>query len=151
MARRAHPTDGFGLTGSCTIGDHPSDLELTIRGKSLAELFSAAARAAAEIIAPGLVSGRAVTREIVLSAPSREDLFVAWLNEIVYLVQVERVLPRTFHFALLSPFRLLAAARCVRVPPSAFPGGAEIKAATYHGLSLRRAEGGWEAHVILDL
>ena len=30
-------------------------------------------------------------------------------------------------------------------------GGAEIKAATYHGLALRRTKSGWAAHVILDL
>ena len=139
------------MSGDYTVGDHPADLELTIRGKSLADLFSTAARAAAETIVPGPVAGRARARPVALSAPSREELFVAWLNEIVFLVQAERVLPRTFHFALLSPRRLLASARCVRVPSTAFVGGAEIKAATYHGLALRRTKSGWAAHVILDL
>jgi len=139
------------VAGSYTIGDHPSDLELTIRGKTLAELFATAARAAAETIAPGPVSRRAAVREIVLSAPSREELLVAWLNEIVYLLQVDKIVPQGFEFSVLSEDRLVARARCRRAGPSAFAGGAEIKAATYHALSLRRTRTGWAAHVILDL
>ncbi len=139
------------MPGDYTIGDHPADLELTIRGKNLAELFSTAARAAAETIAPGPASGGSTVKRIELTAPSREELLVAWLNEIIYLIQVERIVPRSFEFPVLSEDRLLARARCRRAGPSSLQGGAEIKAATYHALSLRKAKSGWVAHVILDL
>ncbi len=139
------------VSGDYTIGDHPADLELTIRGKSLVDLFSTAARAAAETIVPGPVAGRARARPIALSAPSREELFVSWLNEIVYLLQAERLFPFRLKFVKLSPRRLLARASCRRAGRRAFAGGAEIKAATYHALALRRTKSGWVAHVILDL
>ncbi|MCX6348826.1 MAG: archease [Candidatus Aureabacteria bacterium] len=139
------------MSGEYTIGDHPSDLELTIRGADLTEIFSTAARAAAETAAPGAASGREVERRIELSAPNREELLVAWLNEIIYLLQVERFRPERFDFSVLSSDRLLALVRCRRAGPAAFSGGSEIKAATYHGLSIRETPSGWVAHVILDL
>jgi SHS2 domain-containing protein len=139
------------VPGEYEIGDHPSDLDLTVRGRDLAEIFSAAARAVGGFITPRPGSGRSARRAIRLSAPDREELLVVWLNEILFLIQDRRFKPRRFRFQELSETALRAVGEGRNLTAGDLRGGSEIKAATYHDLSLRATPSGWVAHVILDL
>lgn len=130
------------------IGEHAADLELRVRGENIKDVFLNAARGMLNYIAPGPGSGPRVHRQIRLKAPGREELLVDWLNEILFLQETEEVIFREFDIRHLTDREIQAALTGEKTTPAAGP---EIKAATYHGLYIRKLPSGWEAHVILDL
>ncbi len=130
------------------IGEHTADLELRVRGRKIEDVFLNAARAVLSYTAPGPETAPTVRKEIHLTAPNREELLVDWLNEILYLQEMEGTVFRSFEVRHLTDREV----RAVISGGKAAPGtGPEIKAATYHDLYIKETPSGWEAHVILDL
>lgn len=137
--------------GRFTEEDHPSDAFLRLSASTAAELYRTAARACFSVMAD-LASVRARDeREVACEGADREELLVVWLNELIGLASAERVLFCEFDVAMESQTRLRARVRGEPVDPARHTLYREVKAATYHQLSVRRAGGGWEATVLLDL
>ena len=131
--------------------EHTADIGLVARGRTLEEVFVHAAEGLVDIIVDpeGLVER---TRfEVTVSAPDREALLVAWLNEILYHLDTRRVLPRRVRITHLDDTSLAAEIVGDTVDPQRHRVRRMVKAATYHGLHLTREDGRWEARVILDL
>lgn len=131
--------------------EHTADIGLIARGRTLEELFANAASGLVDLTVDpeGL---REETRvEVTVSAADREALLVGWLNELLYLLDTRRFLPRRSRITHLSDTSLTADLVGDTVDPRLHAVRRMIKAATYHGLSLRQANGVWEARVILDL
>jgi protein archease len=131
--------------------DHTADIGLLARGGTLAELFENAARGLIDLsVDPGGLREE-IRIETTVSARDREALLVAWLNELLYLLDTQRFLPRQSQITHISDTHLAAALLGDTVDPARHTVRRMIKAATYHGLSLRHVDGVWEARVILDL
>lgn len=133
------------------IGDHPADLELWVWGSNREELFINAARGMLDFTAPSGGSGSSIRRRVHLTASDREELLVIWLNELLFLLEHEEERYRSFTITHLEDRELRATLEGVKIRPEAAGRGPEVKAATYHQLSIRKTAKGWEAHVILDL
>lgn len=88
------------------------------------------------------------TAELALAAESPEELLVDWINELVFRVGTEHWAPRRIAFAAAEERRLKASLSGERISGEL---AVEVKAATYHGLEVRRARGLWTATVILDV
>jgi SHS2 domain-containing protein len=86
-----------------------------------------------------------------VSAADRPALLVAWLNELLYLLDVHRFIPRRCRIREFRNTALVAELFGDTIDPNRHSVRRMVKAATYHGLSLTQANGGWEARVILDL
>ena len=132
------------------IGDHPADLELRVWGRNRKELFINAARGMLDYTAPLAAPGDPVFRSVHLTASDREELLVVWLNELLFLLETEEICFRDITITNLTDREIRASLKGVKLQP-ADERGPEIKAATYHQLSIRETGDGWEAHVILDL
>lgn len=143
------------MPGSFDLFDHTADAGVAARGRTAADAFVAAAR--------GLVSllfgeeerveelpAHGLQFPIRLRAPDMEGLLVAWLNEILYLVDSELVRPALFEIDALGPDQLRGMVYAAPLAEGHHPVR-EVKAATYHGLTIRRDENGWEVRVIFDL
>ncbi len=134
-----------------SFGNHPSDLELIARGRTLKELFAEAGRGLIEYASPPEPAGPRQRRMVRLSAADREELLVSWLDEIIYLLETG-FLPRLPLEIERLDHRMLRTSLAGRVlPPGATFAGSEVKAATYHRLEIRRFGRLWQARVILDL
>lgn len=129
---------------------HDADLLLEARAPSAERLFVAAGRAVVEAMTdrPPMTGG--TRRSVRLDADDLETLFVAWLNEIVFLVTAEGFLPARYPSMKIGATSLHAEidgasagaeTRVVR----------EIKAATYHRLVVTEDVSGWTARVLLDV
>ncbi|HSR31319.1 MAG TPA: bifunctional riboflavin kinase/FAD synthetase [Anaerolineae bacterium] len=157
--------------------DHTADRALQVWGKELPDLFIGAARGMYNLMAElnGLVATH--WRTIELKAWDRETLLVDWLNELLFLTEMEGLLVVEFRIESLSDSpgpvsnsgkalteirsahsvdvdslnqpeaRLVAQVGAVHAPVT----GAVIKAATFHDLSLLRDESGWSTVVTLDV
>ena len=131
--------------------DHTADIGLIARGRTLEGLFANAAAGLVDLMVDpaGLREETPIT--VTVSAADPEALLVAWLNELLYLLDVRRFLPRRICVTALSATTLKAELSGDTVDPARHVVRRMVKAATYHGLSLIRTNGVWEARVILDL
>jgi SHS2 domain-containing protein len=133
------------------VGEHTADLELRVWGRSRKELFRNAARGMLEYAAPEFCCGSRICKELHLTASNLEELFIDWLNEILFWLEKEEVLFRRFDIRVLSGRKLEACLEGKKADLIRGEPGPEIKAATYNDLYIKRLPRGWEAHVILDI
>jgi len=128
--------------------DHTSEIQLEVGGESLGGLAAEAGRALGLMLLRGSApEPSGPTRTLEVSSADREALLVDWLNEILFVAEVELWVAVDFDILESSPTHLKAAARGVPVeePP------ALVKAATFHGLRVEEGEDGFQAEVIFDV
>lgn len=90
-------------------------------------------------------------RELPASGQTRENLLVNWLNECLYLHDIEGFLPRRIEFPIFEEGHLLCRLWGEPLDSIKHRVGILIKAATYHQLTLKKTAEGWEIRVILDV
>lgn len=144
----AAPATPPAMRPSHELIDHVSEMRLRVRAGSLRELLAEAGRALAGIQLRG--SEAPVTgpsREVVIAAADRAALLTDWLNELIYLAEVERWIGAEFEVISADDGRVSARVRGVSV--ERVPG--LVKAATLHGVRVDEVPGGLEGEVILDV
>jgi len=134
--------------------DHTADLEFISYGKTLNEVFANSALAFfTATLNPGSVEIKE-SREIKLSAPDLETLMHDWLNELLFLFEVEFLVFREFKVEiekLNENYELYAECSGEELDLKRHAIDAEIKAVTYHNLSVEERNGLWEARVLCDI
>lgn len=123
--------------------DHTSEVELELRAGSEAELFAEAAAALGELLGAG--HGEPVEREVRVAAHDRGALLVTWLEELVFLAEMEGLVPEGAT-ARVGPGSVegIVRGRCAVPRPL-------VKAVTYHRLEVGQDDAGWHARVVLDV
>lgn len=125
--------------------DHTAELELEIEAPSEEAVFAEALAALAELA--GDANGPPVSREIEVAADDRALLLVEWLSELVYLSEIEELVPERIAAMELAEGTLRATVQGHRGQPRHL-----VKAVTLHGLELDGDdEVGWRARVVLDV
>jgi SHS2 domain-containing protein len=135
------------------ILEHTADIGLRARGQTLEELFTNAAWGLAEILdvdrSPRAVGAAPWPQRIVLEAMDVEALLVDWLNEIILLTEEGKACVGDMDVETVSGERLQARVGLVECGQP--PEGTELKAATYHQLTVRQLAMGWEATIYFDV
>jgi SHS2 domain-containing protein len=132
------------------IIEHTADVGIRARGANQKEAFAAAALGLFSLITePGGVKGE-ICREVEVSGSDEEGLLVAWLNELIFLFEVERLLLSRFEIIELFQQRLKALVYGERIDPSRHTIKLGVKAATYHMLSVDKKDG-YEVQVLFDI
>lgn len=129
--------------------DHTADVSLRAWGPTLPALFEQAAEGMMAQMLDVARVPRTGRRRVQVAAPDRESLLVEWLNELLYLREVEG---ETFVRARVT--HLTDTTLEAEVEGGPVPAGAvfhPIKAATYHGLAIRETETGYEAVIVFDV
>ena len=132
------------------IIDHTADIGITAYGKDEKEVFANSAYAMFSLIAELDGVAESVRREVEVTADDKEALLATWLNELLYLFDVEHIIFKGFEVIDLGEQRLRAIARGERVDPSRHKLKTQVKAATYHMLKLEK-EDGFKAQIIFDV
>jgi SHS2 domain-containing protein len=135
--------------GGYEILEHTADVGLRAHADTLAELFATAAEGMATIAGvfrPG--SGTEVP--IRLTGSDVAGLLVDWLNEILYQHDSRGAAVRAVRVAEVDDRKVEGT---VELDPLSERDdeGVQIKAVTYHQLSVARAHEGWEAVVFFDV
>lgn len=129
--------------------EHTADARAECRGGTFEGLLEAAAQA---LYAIALREARAdcdTSRTIKVDGESREEVLVRWLQELIFLLEVERFVATGFAFAEADELSITAEARGYTCRPE--ERGEEVKSATYHGLDVQETPEGFIARVIFDL
>lgn len=139
--------------GSVEVFDHTADLGLRITAESLDDLFRAAAEGLFNVITADRSTIEPRESETVeLRADSLESLLVDWLNELIFRVEVRHRFYGRFDAKVAEDGRSLSATIVGEpIDPGRHVLDHEVKAATHHGLFVRRDGDGWLAEVIVDI
>jgi SHS2 domain-containing protein len=127
--------------------EHTADLALRVYGQDMRELFANAAYGMFALMAEPSLEEPAREREVSLEATDYESLLVDWLNELIYLHEVEGETYSQFAIETLSPTKLKAH---VTGGPTQSKTKA-IKAATFHDLKINETANGFVATIVFDV
>jgi SHS2 domain-containing protein len=131
--------------------DHTADLGIEVQGESLSDLFAAAGAALADLMFDPAKVREREARTIRLEARSKEELMVRWLNELLYVREVEEFLWRSLEVEAAGETRLEAELHGEPHDPQAHVFREGLKAATYHQLRVARDGSQWSARIIIDV
>jgi SHS2 domain-containing protein len=91
------------------------------------------------------------SREIAARGASIEALLVNWLNECLYVHDIEGFVARDVTAPEITAGNVHGVLHGEPVDPARHPRGTIVKAATFHGLEVVEAPGQVTARVILDI
>jgi SHS2 domain-containing protein len=132
-----------------------ADVAFIARGRSLEELFHAAADATMNVMVDDLATIERKTEKAIAAEAEAEDLLlVNFLQELIYYKDAEQLLLRPDEITITrSEARVAARARCFgeKLDPAKHELKVDVKAVTLHRLKVERTGAGWEAFVILDI
>lgn len=133
------------------VFEHKADIGLHIYGHSLEGLLENTGVAIFETMAD--LSKVNVVDAIEVSAQGEtvEELFMAWLRELLYIFHGDRYLLKEFEVTELSEGSVKGIVKGERIDSERHVMHGEVKGATYHKLEVREVDGKWEARVILDV
>ncbi|HXG77071.1 MAG TPA: archease [Gaiellaceae bacterium] len=123
--------------------DHTAELEVELEADSPEGVLEEALHAFAELTGPG--DGETVEREVALDAADRPGLLAAWLDELLYLADAERLVPEEAELRLTDT-HLEGRLRARRGEPRPL-----VKGVTLHRLRFGRRDGRWHGRVVLDV
>jgi SHS2 domain-containing protein len=131
---------------SYRFAEHGGEVEIELSAASEAGVFAAALAAFAELVAPDEAGEPVVRHEIELADPDRALLLVDWLDELLFLSELEQFVPSRIDSMELGGGRLQATVAGYRGRPRGL-----VKAVALHGLRLEEKGGAWNGRVVLDV
>lgn len=136
--------------------EHTADWAIRVFGRDLPELFANAAYGMYSLLADLDSVPASERREIAVEGASLEGLLVAWLNELVYLTEKERLIFSRFTIDSIQPPPSSESGGLGHLRATAQGGRAQelrkyIKAVTYHGLSIRQEDRLYVAEIVFDV
>ncbi len=121
--------------------EHTADAGIIARGADMKEAFANAARGLFSLITELEDVREVLHREIEVTAPDRESLLVAWLNELIYLFDTENILFKRFDISRLDDTLLRATGYGEKVDSRRHQLKLGVKATTYHMLKINENNG----------
>lgn len=136
---------------SFEVFDHTADIGIVAYGSDIKELFANAALGLFSLMVDMGSLKEDVERDVELSAVDSEALLVEWLNELIYIFDVERLAFKRFEIDELSDNSIKAKCFGEKIDPQRHRVMREIKAATYHMLQISKQNGYYSARIIFDI
>ncbi|MBD3160944.1 MAG: archease [Candidatus Eisenbacteria bacterium] len=136
--------------------EHTADVGLRIWAPTREGLFERAAAGMASLLVDPASVEPVEEREVAVGAADVEEALVSWLQEILYLYEVQRFVPARFRLERADAGGVHGWVVGERFDPSRHETRADIKAVTYHDLRIERSETEdgrerWRTTVIFDI
>ena len=133
------------------IIDHTADIGIVAYGVDVKQVFANAALGLFTLMADPDECKDDIQRDLRLSAEDMEVLLVAWLNELIYIFDVEHIIFKRFEVDELTSTHIKARCFGEKIKLNQHKLKREIKAATYHMLKIDKVNSGYKAQVIFDI
>lgn len=130
--------------------EHEADIGIRGFGQSIEEAFENAALALYSVMIDVDRVKSAEKKMISVSAPDRELLLVEWLNALLSLSDIERIVFSKFAVKI-TDLTLSGTAWGEKLDKTRHRLGVEVKGATYHMLSIREQNGKFAAQCVVDV
>jgi SHS2 domain-containing protein len=102
------------------------------------------------LVAPDGVQSRE-QREVRAQADSPETLLVAWIDECLYVHEIEGFVARSVEMTVCTDTLAHGVLHGEPLDPSRHQVGTVVKGATYHQVAVEARDGGYEARIIVDV
>jgi SHS2 domain-containing protein len=129
--------------------DHTADVRYRLTGNSFSEILRSAAAALNETAFHRIDGEASQIKHIQVGGDSYEEVVVRWLQELIYLMDVEQLAFVGFTFDRAGADGASAAAAGYHY--NLDDRETEIKGAPFHGLTVNEHGNNFTAEVILDL
>lgn len=134
------------------ILEHTADVGIRAEAVDLSGVFEQATLGLLDIVgtwSPGREAAEQV--ELEVEADDRGALLVDWLGEVLYVGDSRDAVVTSLELPEVTEQR--AAGRLGIAPrdEAEYEGGTQVKAITYHRLSVEQTEDGWSATVYVDV
>ena len=133
------------------ILEHTADVGFEAFGSTRKEAFENAARAMFHLIVDQECVEPREEVFIQVTGAGPLNLLVDWLSEILYLHDAEQWVFRDFQLTNLDDHAASGRAWGEKLNRARHPIKLQIKAVTYHQLSLEKLAEGWRAQVYVDI
>jgi SHS2 domain-containing protein len=131
--------------------EHTADLGLRVRSPDKDTLFAEAGLCLFSTIVEDLGAVKPeVVQEVTLTGNELDYLLFDWLRELLFRFDAEHWLFSKFEVRI-GDEGLTAKAWGEMLDPNRHGLGHEVKAITYHGLTVEQTADGWLAEVIVDI
>ncbi len=132
------------------VVNHTADVGIIAYGADVRQAFANAARALFSLITELDDVKEVLYRDIEVKASDEESLLVEWLNELIYLFDVENIIFKRFDITKINHTQLKARSYGEKVDKSRHKLKTGIKAATYHMLKVDKNDG-CKVQVLFDI
>ncbi|HAV10151.1 MAG TPA: hypothetical protein DCX22_00820 [Dehalococcoidia bacterium] len=133
------------------IIDHTADIGIAVNGATLQQLFENAAIGLFNLIIDSSTLEDYTEYPISISSTNRESLLIDWLNELIYVYEVEHIVFKRFTITIFSDTHLESLCFGDFLDNKRHLIKREVKAATYHMLSITNDSDGFHATIIFDI
>jgi SHS2 domain-containing protein len=132
--------------------DHTADLAIEVTGRTKGELFAKAALSLMDIVVETKgTGGDGKEKALTVEGSDPADLLINFLREILYLFNGEALIIGRCEITKCDNKKLAARLFLEPYDKKKHVMKTEIKAVTYHGLSVERSQKGWRARIIFDV
>lgn len=128
-----------------------ADIGIYAEGKTLDKVFKESLKGFYSIITDLETIEEKYSIQISLSANNKEELLINWLSELIFRFDVDGFLCNSVSFEDINETSLTACLWGERYSSAKHPLRVEVKAVTYHNLSLEYIDGIWWCSVLLDI
>lgn len=142
---------GDGMEPGYRILEHPADVGIESWGPTFPEALSAAVSGLVSLLIDPATVEPAEQRNIAVSADDNEALVVRVLSEILFLFDGARFAPKSLHVQSYSGMSVRGFVSGEPLKPKKHEIRLDVKAVTYHQLSVQHLPGGVSITVYLDI
>ncbi|HMA85593.1 MAG TPA: archease [Desulfosalsimonadaceae bacterium] len=131
--------------------DHTADLGIRVTADDIYELFEGGAHTMFDQIVDRSVLSGAAKESLTVSGIDKPDLLIGWLRELLYLWNGRERLVKWVHIEQMDDTHIAASIWHDPFDPAKHEILSDIKAVTYHGVTVEQTPKGWVATVIFDV
>ena len=125
---------------------HTADVRLLAWGDRIVSLFEQCARGMQHIIQPEFATGGLIEKHINITGLDDESILVEFLSTILFWIEVDKVACFDYHLAYMDG-RFYGWIKCKPYLTIA----RNIKAVTYHDLTILRNAGEYSTEIVFDV
>jgi SHS2 domain-containing protein len=126
--------------------DHPADIKIRAYGKDLSHLFINCALGMMDFLYGKPSLPTTYIERIEITADNQESLLVNWLADLLWRSDTYHRVYKTYHVEHLTPTQLIATVESAEAIAKE-----DIKAVTYHDLTIQPIGDRWMATVVYDI
>ena len=131
--------------------DVVADIGVRAWGPTLPEAFAQAGLGVFALIVDPQTAEPRESREVRAQAETPEALLVSWINECLYVHDIEGFVVNRIEFPVFEARRVHSLLWGEELVPERHRVGTPVKAATLHEIRIEKRDEGWELCVTLDI